>query len=47
MCATKDIPPFHSFLFIPQKIMINELVCIADPICGPIFDKHPEIFTEH
>ena len=47
LCAKKDIPPQKGFLFIPQKVIINELVCKNDPVCGPIYQKHPEIFRDH
>lgn len=47
LAAKSDIPPNKAFLFIPQEIIINELVCRADPICGPIYEKHPEIFRDH
>ena len=47
LAANCDIPPQKAFLFIPQSIIINELVCKRDPICGPIYEKHPEIFKDH
>ena len=47
LCAKKDIPPQKAFLFIPQSLIINELVCKLDPNCGPIYEKHPEIFKDH
>jgi hypothetical protein len=47
MAAKKTIPPLKAFLFIPQKIIINDTVCKRDPVCGPIFEKHPEIFRDH
>ena len=28
-------------------MIINELVCKSDKVCGPIFEKHPEIFEDH
>jgi hypothetical protein len=28
-------------------MIINELVCRRDPICGPVYEKHPEIFKDH
>lgn len=45
--AKEDIPPQKAFLFIPQKLIINDIVCARDPICGPVYEKHPEIFKDH
>ena len=47
LAAKCDIPPNKAFLFIPQDIIINELVCRADPICGPVYEKHADIFRDH
>ena len=47
LLANRDIPPQKAFLFIPQEIIINDLVCKRDPVCGPIYKKHPEIFKDH
>lgn len=47
LAAKKDIPPQKAFLFIPQKLIINEIVCRQDPVCGPVYEKHPDIFRDH
>ncbi len=36
-----------AFLFIPHKLMITLEVAQKDPVCAPIFIKHPEVFKDH
>ena len=47
LAAKKDIPPCKAFLFIPDKLMITIDVAMRDPVCAPIFKKHPEVFKDH
>ena len=48
MLAARDVPPMTAFLYIPQKIMINEANArIHNPRIGEIFDKHPNLFKTH
>ncbi|CDW88807.1 set domain protein [Stylonychia lemnae] len=46
MAAKQDIPPQKAFLFVPQKLMINEVV-VRNSKISHIINKHPKIFKHH
>ena len=46
--AARDVPPMTAFLYIPQKIMINEVNARKySPEVGQVIDKHPALFKRH
>ena len=47
LAAKEDIPPMKCFLFVPQKLIINEIVCKSNKICSHVYSLHPEIFKDH
>jgi hypothetical protein len=46
MAARKDIRPQQAFLFIPQKLMINEIT-VRNSKLSKVIDSHQEIFKHH
>jgi hypothetical protein len=45
--AKKDIPPMKCYLFVPQHLIINEIVCRRNKLCNKVYELHPEIFKHH
>ena len=46
MAAKKDIPPMKAFLFVPHRLIINELTVRRSKVAY-IIDRHPEVYKTH
>jgi hypothetical protein len=48
MCAARDVPPMTCFLYVPNRLLINEPnIRKRSPEMCVLYDNHPEIFKKH
>lgn len=46
MKVKEKIQHREAFLYVPLNVIISIDKCLADPVMGPVFSEHKEIFTE-